>query len=457
MKNKFKIINLLIVIGFAMGCSDQLETENLSEFSTVTKSEAIQFLSNRNFKNSNNYIKNVDIDALKSELIANSDQELLVAPVQTADEGYSSRIVMLKVNNEVKAKVVHYLKKDEKSTSFTGEVILSDLEGHFYGGGWFENNLLTSTYTFREDVAGKTDSAECRQSCGHSADNEYCVCNTQNLSEVVIVASKPTPYVSISTIYQQELDGGNSGCEVECGGWPPGGGSTSGSNSTPSCGANEELDSDKKNCICKEGYTRNDLNECIKKPCPGNPIAGGLHVAPQKGKSGAVGGMFGNSSSGGCTRYGGTDCSTTKNKSHNGIDLKSSYGDPIFAMYDGFIYSTKYDSDGAGYYTRIQTTINGETFITSYFHLQKENRILQTSSPLTYVKAGDIIGYQGDSGNLKMAISGGTVESHLHIEVSVHNGSSSWAYKNFDLVDPRDYFHSDIDDNGNSTNNTNCN
>ena len=29
MKKKFKIINLLIVIGFAMGCSDQSETENL--------------------------------------------------------------------------------------------------------------------------------------------------------------------------------------------------------------------------------------------------------------------------------------------------------------------------------------------------------------------------------------------------------------------------------------------
>ena len=129
MKKKFKIINLLIVIGFAMGCSDQSETENLREFSTVTKNEAIQFLSSRNFKNPNNYIKNVDIDALKSELIANSDQELLVVPVETSDEGYDSRLVMLKIKNEVKAKVVHYLKKDLKTSDFTGEVIFSDLEG----------------------------------------------------------------------------------------------------------------------------------------------------------------------------------------------------------------------------------------------------------------------------------------------------------------------------------------
>ena len=85
----------------------------------------------------------------------------------------------------------------------------------------------------------------------------------------------------------------------------------------------------------------------------------------------------------------------------------------------------------------------------SFFHLQKENRVLQ-GTPLVKVEAGDIIGYQGDSGNLKGAIESGGVESHVHIEVREHDGSSKWGYKNFNLVDPRTYFSTIIKDDGTS-------
>ena len=126
-------------------------------------------------------------------------------------------------------------------------------------------------------------------------------------------------------------------------------------------------------------------------------------------------------------------------------------------MYSGFIYSSKYDPDGAGYNTRIQSTVNGETILISYFHLQEDNRVLQSSSPLNYVNAGDVIGYQGDSGNLRGAIEDGGVDSHIHIEVRVHNGSTQWGYNNFDLADPKDYLNTVIDDEGNSEDNTDCN
>jgi murein DD-endopeptidase MepM/ murein hydrolase activator NlpD len=211
-----------------------------------------------------------------------------------------------------------------------------------------------------------------------------------------------------------------------------------------------------KKCECPEGLVEDDNGNCIAKPCVGNPVKGSLEIAPQKGKSGTLGAMFGNSITGGCKRYGASDCTTPRNKKHDGIDIKSDYGDPIFAMYDGFIYSSKDDRYGAGYYTRIQSTTNGVSIITSYFHLQKENRLLATN-PLHYVKAGDIIGYQGDSGNLKNAISDGGVDSHVHIETRKHDESTSWGYSHFDLVDPRDYFETTIDSTGVSQSNTNCN
>jgi len=185
------------------------------------------------------------------------------------------------------------------------------------------------------------------------------------------------------------------------------------------------------------------------KPCPGDPVKN-PKVAPQK-NSGAKGALQG------YTRYGsGCTSSDGRTKPHAGIDLKSEYGNPIYAMYSGFIFSTKHDPLGAGYYTRIQSTVNGETFLVEYYHLQKENRILQ-GNPLVYVNAGDIIGYQGDSGNLKKAIIDKTVDSHIHIEVRVHDGSSQWGYDNFNLVDPRDYLNTTIDDNGITQSNTNCN
>lgn len=51
------------------------------------------------------------------------------------------------------------------------------------------------------------------------------------------------------------------------------------------------------------------------------------------------------------------------------------------------------------------------------------------------VKAGDIIGYQGDSGNLGTAISRGKTVSHVHIAVEVYG----------QRVDPLPYLKTRID------------
>ncbi|TXD47829.1 MULTISPECIES: M23 family metallopeptidase [unclassified Polaribacter] len=218
-----------------------------------------------------------------------------------------------------------------------------------------------------------------------------------------------------------------------------------------------KVEDENGNCGCEEGKVEhtNGTDTCVKKPCEGDPVPN-PEIAAQKGSSGTKGAMYGNSSSGSCARYGSNDCTTQRNKKHDGIDLKNEQGAPIFAMFDGFIYSTKYH-EKAGYNSRIHSTVNGKNILISYFHLQENNRILQTSSPLTYVKAGDIIGYQGDSGNLKDALKKKSVDSHVHIEAREHDESSSWAYENYKLVDPRDYLSTTIDDNGVSQANTRCN
>jgi murein DD-endopeptidase MepM/ murein hydrolase activator NlpD len=183
---------------------------------------------------------------------------------------------------------------------------------------------------------------------------------------------------------------------------------------------------------------------CVKKPCKGDPIPN-PEIAPQKGKSGALGALHG------CTRYGGR-CSgaDARNKSHDGIDIKNDYGKPIFAMFDGEIHSNYYQENGAGYVTRIKgVAANGDILIYQYFHLQQSGR----KSRGTKVRAGEIVGIQGDSGNLKNAINSGGVDSHVHIKMNTYDGSGneddySSNYKS-NKADPSLYFTSKIDENGN--------
>lgn len=179
---------------------------------------------------------------------------------------------------------------------------------------------------------------------------------------------------------------------------------------------------------CEDDEEKNiTTGRCVEKPCAGDPVPE-PEVARQKA-SGTFGGMYG------CTRYGsGCNGKKGRTKRHYGLDLEANYGDPIYAMYDGTasIAQQEDGSKGAGYYVVLTSTIGGDTVKTLYFHMQKDNRVSGI------VKAGDIIGYQGDSGNLKGAIESGYTVSHLHIKVK----------KNGAIVDPRDYITTEIHDNG---------
>lgn len=101
-------------------------------------------------------------------------------------------------------------------------------------------------------------------------------------------------------------------------------------------------------------------------------------------------------------------------------------------------------------------TLTEDIIIYQYFHLQKNDRLPAG----TKVKAGDIIGYQGDSGNLKIALKKKSVDSHVHIKMNIYDGSGnshdySSNFKN-NPVNPFDYMNTKFDSDGNKINN-NCN
>ena len=150
-------------------------------------------------------------------------------------------------------------------------------------------------------------------------------------------------------------------------------------------------------------------------------------IAPQT-NSGIDGGLHGT-----CTRTG-TACNGVLGlRVHDGVDLKNPYGAPVYAMYDGTarlaIQTKNGKITGAGYHVSITSIVNGNTIRLVFFHLQENNRVSGE------VKAGDIIGYQGDSGNLKDAIDQKLTISHVHIKARL-NGQ---------MVNPLNYLATTID------------
>ncbi len=65
--------------------------------------------------------------------------------------------------------------------------------------------------------------------------------------------------------------------------------------------------------------------------------------------------------------------------------------------------------------------------------------------------AGDIVGYQGDSGNLQDAIEDGYAESHTHIKAKERTGRG-WNLENdYTTINPEELLATKFDEDGNST------
>lgn len=91
-----------------------------------------------------------------------------------------------------------------------------------------------------------------------------------------------------------------------------------------------------------------------------------------------------------------------KYKMHNGVDLAGARGTPIKATRSGRVDTAAYQKGGAGHYVQIN---HGDGFKSIYMHMT--NYIVKVGQ---YVKAGEVIGYMGNSG--------GSTGVHLHFGIS---------------------------------------
>ena len=166
-----------------------------------------------------------------------------------------------------------------------------------------------------------------------------------------------------------------------------------------------------KNCECPKGMVEDSTGNCVKKPCVGDPVAN-VEI-PSPGKSGKKGGTFG------CTRKDWrVTCGGIKgDRKHSGVDVKAKVNTNTFSMYDGKVSDIRnsfspgqYKKESLGNYILVTTIINGETVFIKYNHLNQVN-----VEKGDIIKAGDIIGLNGNTGNANPPEGG--VIPHIHLQV----------------------------------------
>ncbi len=150
--------------------------------------------------------------------------------------------------------------------------------------------------------------------------------------------------------------------------------------------------------------------------------------------------------------------SNGRGRMHYGIDLTSSAGTPIYALFDGIVeqvvdwydqnvewinYESQYSDYGescfnAGNRVRIKSTINSEVIYVKYMHMDQVN-ILQ-GQPIT---AGALIGTVGSTGSACSPRSNGP---HLHLEVLINGYNAQ-----LNAVNPESFLFTKFDSFGKIT------
>lgn len=92
---------------------------------------------------------------------------------------------------------------------------------------------------------------------------------------------------------------------------------------------------------------------------------------------------------------------------HRGVDFVPGRGAPIYAIADGIVTQQEY-SGGYGEHAYIEHTINGQTVLSVYAHMEGASSPLEVGDR---VEAGDFIGLVGNTGT--------STGPHLHFEIRI--------------------------------------
>jgi len=403
------------------------QNENHLDLKSVSSKDVAQYYNSfsRNAKSNQTWLTPY-FEYNDSINIINSNAKITATPAITDIPNAYSRLFSLNIDGELKTVVYHMFPNDQAtSSSFYGGIMITNLSGKVLSAFEVENNLYTKYY----DVAASNldlNILNLQSKSGGCPDDPDCF-DGGMLDEVVVVADPPEETVGITIIFVPEFeeeDGDGGGGTI-----PP---STPSEPSAPANDTNEDacppgkvkdengncvepdtcpgikVKNSSDVCVCPNGFVEDINGKCVEIPCDKDPVKN-PKVAKQN-LSGIEGGRFG------CTRNGSGCPGQPNKKKHGGLDVLNSFGSPVFAMYDGVASPSPNELNAAGWVVVLFANVDGVSTKIQYFHLQQNNRASGA------VSAGDIIGYQGDSGNLDEAIAKGFTESHVHIKVENDQG-----------------------------------
>lgn len=270
-KKSIYILSLLFCLLFISCEQEQIDVKTESEqYSTVTKNEVTSLLTTSFKKSSANYV-NYNIEDFRHEDIINSSAKMGVLPCKTSNTKEYSRILVLKIQDTIKAVVFNMYPSLQHANDsvFSGDITITNLQGKIQKGYKVEAGLITKLYTPRGSgfirKTSNTDKEECRKICRHDVDDPHCLCNQQFLDVAVVRASRPIAYISVVDLYGSGIDGSES----DSGGWD----STSSTGGGISNAEEDKIDFDPifddypcQKGIVKESYeNESDLANSIKQ------------------------------------------------------------------------------------------------------------------------------------------------------------------------------------------------
>ena len=137
-----------------------------------------------------------EYDQIFKEKITNSDQLITVIPIIYNHNGQEKRILLLRVNKQLRSVLfTTYPDENTDDSSFTGKILMQNLNGGFINGYRVKDGLLTSQFILKNQantVTNKTITTE-----GYGGDNGGGSESFYNLDEVVVWNNYNSPMNSI--------------------------------------------------------------------------------------------------------------------------------------------------------------------------------------------------------------------------------------------------------------------
>lgn len=179
---------VLLLLVFFYNCeTDSIKTPQDSIYKTVKSEELIKLFEAKNIKRRNNNYVNVALDDLKYEKLLNTDALVAVIPAKTKYKNYYSRLLAIRINNEVET-LIFSMYKDNKATGdyFTGEILITDISGSFKKGFWVKNGITTHEIKRKpKTTSNRGNDMICLI---HEPENPECILTLQKLEGVVIIS-----------------------------------------------------------------------------------------------------------------------------------------------------------------------------------------------------------------------------------------------------------------------------